>query len=299
MSDWSQSHWVEAALTADEATADDLAERLRPFAEGESVAIEQLGDPHNLDPNALLPELHLKIYIAAELATAELRQQISAAVAPHPVTFTALAPTDWATAWKEHYHPLRIGQRFWIQPSWLAPDQATADDLIITLDPGMAFGTGQHPTTHMCLAALEELVRPGQRILDLGTGSGILAIGAALLGATAILAVDNDPLSVEATLANAALNGVAEAITVREGTLAAVPEQEWDIVVVNILATIIMPLLTEEALLDHARPGGYFIFSGIVHEQAAAFEATLTAVGGRIMHTHTLGDWVAYTVTHA
>ena len=282
--------WLEITVTADETTADDLADILRPFAEGESVAIEQLGDPHNLDPNALLPEQYLKIYVSGEQDTAELRQQMTAAVAPHPITFTLLQETDWANAWKAYYHPLRIGQRFWIQPSWLEPEQATADDLIITLDPGMAFGTGQHPTTQLCLSALEEWLKPGQTVLDLGTGSGILAIGAALLGAGEILAIDNDPLAVQATLENATLNGVADRMTIAEGTLAAVPRRLWDVAVVNILATVIMPLLLEESLLEYGR---LFIFSGIVEEQEDAFTAALAAAGGHIHQILRQEDWLA------
>ncbi|MDA0244646.1 MAG: 50S ribosomal protein L11 methyltransferase [Chloroflexi bacterium] len=289
-------YWLEITVTADEQAADHLAEILRPFAEGESVAIEQLGDPRDLDPNALLPEHYLKIYVAEEQDTPELRQQIEAAVAPYPITFTPLQETDWANAWKDHYHPLRIGRRFWIQPSWQEPDQALPTDLIITLDPGMAFGTGQHPTTQLCLSALEDWLEPGQSVLDLGTGSGILAIGAALLGASEILAVDNDRWAVQATHENAALNQLTDRMTIVEGTLANVATRNWDVAVVNILATVIINLLQEENLLEYGR---LFIFSGIVAIQEEEFTAALTAAGGHIHQVLRQEDWLAIVATRA
>ena len=247
-----------------------------------------------------------------------------------PPVFRELQEEDWANAWKAHYKPFRIGRRLWIQPSWLdafpepvegafpepvegglrqaqpplAPEPVAADeldrrqpdDIVLTLDPGMAFGTGLHPTTQMCLQFLEELVEPGMRVLDVGTGSGILAIAAARLGATAVYAIDNDPIAVRTTEENVALNGVGDQVTAVVGELAAVTDKAYDIVVVNILAPIIQALLAEHDLLGYVRPGGWLLLSGIIDQQAEGVAASVTAVDGRIARQLAIRDWVAYGV---
>jgi ribosomal protein L11 methyltransferase len=247
-----------------------------------------------------------------------------------PPVFRELQEEDWANAWKAHYKPFRIGRRLWIQPSWLdalpepvegafpepvegglrqaqppfppepaaadEPDRRQPDDIVLTLDPGMAFGTGLHPTTQMCLQFLEELVEPGMRVLDVGTGSGILAIAAARLGATAVYAIDNDPIAVRTTAENVALNGVGDQVTAVVGELAAVSEKGYDIVVVNILAPVIQALLAEHDLLGFVRPGGWLLLSGIIDQQAEGVEKSVTAVDGRMARKLTIRDWVTYGV---
>jgi ribosomal protein L11 methyltransferase len=176
------------------------------------------------------------------------------------------------------------------------PDRRQPDDIVLTLDPGMAFGTGLHPTTQMCLQFLEELVEPGMRVLDVGTGSGILAIAAARLGATAVYAIDNDPIAVRTTAENVALNGVGDQVTAVVGELAAVSEKGYDIVVVNILAPVIQALLAEHDLLGFVRPGGWLLLSGIIDQQAEGVEKSVTAVDGRMARKLTIRDWVTYGV---
>src|SRR5690606_26457499 len=127
---------------------------------------------------------------------------------------------DWANAWKEHYRVLRVGERIVVVPSWLEYEAAPGD-VVLQLDPGMAFGTGLHPTTQLCLRLLERYARPGLRTLDIGTGSGILAIAAAKLGAGPILALDNDPVAVGVAAENTARNGVADLVSAAEGSLGA------------------------------------------------------------------------------
>jgi ribosomal protein L11 methyltransferase len=179
-----------------------------------------------------------------------------------------------------------------IRPRWVALE-LQAGDLEIALDPGMAFGTGTHPTTQLCLEALEDLTRPGMQVLDLGTGSGILAIGAARLGAAEVLAVDNDPVAVKAAEENIAQNGVSAAITCQEGSLESVLQagRRFDLIVVNILARIIIAMC-DQRLGETVRPGGQAIFSGIIEEQADDVERALRRTGLTPTRRRQQGDWL-------
>ena len=290
------NNWLEICVTVDnEAKAEAVADVLQLFAVGdEGVALEQLGDPDDVRPTAMLSEILVKLYVDEERDSAEFRQSLTSTLQsktfPAP-TFNLIRQQDWANAWKEHYKPLRIGQRFWIQPSWEPAENTTADDLVITLDPGMAFGTGTHETTQLCLAALEHHLQAGDDVLDLGTGSGILAIGAAQLGAGAILAVDPDALAVTATAENAAQNHVGDAIALRQGSLNVVVRQDWDVVVANILAPIIIEMLQSDGLSRYVKRGGLLILSGILTVQSAEVISHLTDAA--ILSVDQKGDWVA------
>jgi ribosomal protein L11 methyltransferase len=291
---------------------------LRPFAHNDGVVLEQLGDESSPDPDALETAVTVKIYIPEDEDNPDLRRRIEE-VLYHmgrmypipPPTFRQLAEEDWANAWKAHYHPFRIGGKIWIQPSWLEQETATSTalsagvagkdgiqsgDVVLTLDPGMAFGTGLHPTTQMCLLALEKLVQPGMTVLDVGTGSAILAIAAAKLGAKSLLAIDTDNLAVKAALANAEQNDVADRIVIRQGTLDTVSQHGWDTVVVNILAPVIISLLQQDGLLDYVAENGRLILSGIIEEQGEGVATAVAAAGGRIIDTYQVRDWMAYVV---
>lgn len=293
-----EAYWIEVVITAAEEVAEVLAAELQPYAEGESVILEQLGDPQDLRPYAMLPEVQVKLYLAAGDDTADRRQAIADLAAQYNCavpTFNRLQEQDWANAWKVHYNPFRLG-RFWIQPSWLPADDVQADDIVLTLDPGMAFGTGLHATTQLCFRLLTERVQAGQSVLDVGTGSGILAIAAAKLGAQPILAIDNDQTAVEAALDNAAGNDVAEQIEIQHATITDIQRPQWDIVVVNILGAIIIPMLQHQNLLSLSTDEGIFIFSGIVQEQMPQFLSVLAEAGGVVEETLIQDDWVALVV---
>jgi ribosomal protein L11 methyltransferase len=203
--------------------------------------------------------------------------------------FRELTEDDWANAWKKHYHVLHVGQRIVIKPSW-QEHQPRPDEVVIELDPGMAFGTGLHPTTQMCLRALEEHLKPGAKVLDLGTGSGILAIAAAKLGAGSVLALDNDPLAVRVARANVWANGVQNLVAVEHGSLDKVTE-EFELVLVNILARVIVEL-ADQGLVNRVRPTGLLIAAGIIEEQEAEVAAALGEHGMGIVERRQEKDWV-------
>lgn len=304
-------YWLEVSVRTDGEGAEAVAEMLRPFAYQESVVLEQLGDETTADPDALEPFVTVKIYVPEGDDSPALRRRIAEILyhlsrlypLPEPV-FRELADEDWANAWKEHYRPFRLGRRIMIWPAWLEqqPGDTAPDDVVLTLDPGMAFGTGLHPTTQGCLQALEQIIAPGMAVLDAGTGSGILAIAAVKLGASAVAAFDTDALAVRATQDNAARNGALPAIHVWRGELDSVMAEtgraQWDVVVANILAPVIIGLLAENGLLNTVAPGGRLILSGIIDEQSADVAAALAAAGGRVEQTITAGDWVTLIGGH-
>ncbi len=185
---------------------------------------------------------------------------------------TPLPDQDWERAWMDEFHPMKMGERLWVCPSWREPPEPSAVNLI--LDPGLAFGSGTHPTTALCLKALDALVVPGMTVVDYGCGSGILAIAALKLGAGRALGIDNDPQAVVASRDNAGRNGVAD-----EEFLVVLPEQApqtaWagqaDLVVANILANPLIEL--SEGILAYLKPGGTVLLAGLLDEQAEAVMA--------------------------
>jgi ribosomal protein L11 methyltransferase len=297
-------YWLEVSVKVNEETAEIVSEYLQPFTHGAGVVLEQLGDSQNPDLGALLPEVTVKIYIPGDEDSTALRRQIEQTLSeiesPSPIPdpqYQKLEEADWANAWKKDYKAFRVGRRLWIQPSWLEVNEAGPDDIIITLDPGMAFGTGTHATTQMCLQAVEQLVSGGERVLDVGTGSGILAVAAAKSGAAQVVALDTDRLAVKSVIENAAENSVSNQIKAFQGTLTAVSRRStWDLVLVNILAPVIISLLTQDNLLNYLSPNGRLVLSGIITEQLAEVEVAVQAMGGKIIQRMADGDWVALIV---
>lgn len=206
------------------------------------------------------------------------------------VTISEVDEEEWATAWKKYYHPVKISQRFTIVPTWEIYKPVSSDELIIELDPGMAFGTGTHPTTVMSLQALEKHVKEGQRVIDIGTGSGVLAIGAALLGAKEVHALDLDDIAVKAAGMNVELNKVQDIVTVAGGNLVDTIEEPGDVVVANILAEIIISF-TDDAFTV-VRPGGIYITSGIIAAKKNDVRQALERSGFVIEEVMMMEDWV-------
>jgi ribosomal protein L11 methyltransferase len=304
--------WIEISVRADGEAAEAVSElfnRLNSRPDGQGGAVTEvsgfdpIGDDHH-------PFVTVKTYLPAdELDTVERQRQIEEGLwflgRIHPLSepqVRRLAEEDWANAWKASYHPLRIGQRFWVIPAWLANDTPDAPGTLrIILDPGMAFGTGLHPSTQLCLAAMEDVVRPGLRVLDAGCGSGILSIAAARLGARAVDAFDIDPIAMRATRENASLNDLPVAIRAvvsagpGEGSLwqtADGSRPTWDVILVNILPHIIIGLL-EAGLHSYLAPGGRMIFAGIIEAREPEVRAALAERGLIVEKRSVEGDWVA------
>ena len=295
------TRWIEVSLRADGESAEALADLLARYGH-QGVSIEQLGIAPDRWDEGEIPQAErvlLRAYIPDDERLETTKRELETALGhmrlmypmPQP-SYQALESEDWAEAWKAHYQPLRIGRRLLIRPLWIDAELA-AGDIEIALDPGMAFGTGAHPTTQLCLEALERLIEPAQEALDLGSGSGILAIAAAKLGARKVLALDTDPIAVEATAENARVNGVDAKVIARRGSLENVlgGARRFDVLTVNILARVIVKL-AEQRLGELLRPGGAAIFSGIIDTQADEVEAALRRSGLRPCGRCQRGDWM-------
>lgn len=198
---------------------------------------------------------------------------------------------DWAQSWKKAYKAVRIGAHFVIKPSWMEYD-ALPGDKMIEIDPGMAFGTGTHETTGMCAEMIERYVRPGQRVIDIGTGSGVLAIAAAHMGAGQVLATDLDPVAVRVAKENAGINGFGHVIEARCGDLLEVVDVSGDVVIANIIADVIVMLAAP--VREHIVSGGIFICSGIAAQRRDEVLQALKAAGYEILEQPVRGEWAAF-----
>jgi ribosomal protein L11 methyltransferase len=296
--------WIEISLEVDGEAAEAVADVLQRYGH-QGVAIEQAGFPIEVWPDEIPPadRLIVRAYFPNDAQAEARKQQLREALwhmgrlypMPEPV-FNVVHEEDWAEAWKQHYHPVRLGKRLYIRPEWATITDPRPDDVVLVLDPGMAFGTGTHPTTQLCLIATEDLLTdwPAVDVLDLGCGSGILGIAAIRLGAAHVLALDTDEMAVKATVQNAGYNGVVDQITAQQGSLETLRHSahHFDLLLCNILARVIVDLC-DQGLGDVLRAGGKAIFSGIIEEQADDVEAALRRTGLEPTRRRISGDWVA------
>ncbi|KAB2424910.1 50S ribosomal protein L11 methyltransferase [Bacillus cereus] len=213
------------------------------------------------------------------------------------ITVNEVNEEDWATAWKKYYHPVQISDTFTIVPTWEEYTPSSPDEKIIELDPGMAFGTGTHPTTTMCIRALEKTVQPGDAIIDVGTGSGVLSIAAAKLGASSVQAYDLDPVAVESAEMNVRLNKTDDIVSVGQNSLLEGIEGPVDLIVANLLAEII--LLFPEDAARVVKSGGLFITSGIIAAKEKVISEALEQAGFTIEEVLRMEDWVAIIARNA
>lgn len=292
--------WTEISLTLDGEGAEAVADLLLRYLP-QGVAVEQRLEGEAWEGEGIPPGLlTVKGYLPHTAEAAATRLQIEQGLyylsriypaIPAPV-YREVYEEDWAEAWKKHFHPIRIGERILIKPAWIDVEPQ-AGDIVLDLDPGMAFGTGTHPTTQLCLMACEWFCKPDLSMVDIGTGSGILAIAAAKLGCTHILGREIDEIACRVARENVERNGVAGQITIQHGSIEGLVSspRRFDLGFANITANVILGLLSEG--MGHlVRPGGRFIFSGIIQEQATGLISALDAVGLDLIDRRDMGDWV-------
>ena len=213
-----------------------------------------------------------------------------------PTLFRKVSETDWSDEWKQYFHVTRVGKHIVVKPSW-ETYEAKEGDVVLELDPGMAFGTGTHPTTCLVLEAMEKIIRPDSTVFDVGTGSGILAMTAAKLGAKDIKAVDIDGIAVRTARENIARAGLAERIEVTQGDLLHGTEGKADVIVANILADIIILLLPD--IPGKLKEGGLFFASGIIENYQKDVTEAAENVGLRVKEVTRIQDWVGLLMEKA
>jgi ribosomal protein L11 methyltransferase len=308
--------WAELSVAADIEAVEAVSEILTRFAPGGTTVEPGFGLTNEglgavVDPSkpaivrAYLPGLDpAGVRQAIEEATIALGHLQAFGLRPiGELTTRIVREADWAEAWKSHFPVLRVGRRLVIRPTWRR-HRRLPEDVVLSLDPGMAFGTGLHPTTRLCLAALETLADEGHladgagaggpagsaRVLDVGCGSGILAIAAGKLGARDLLGVDTDPIAVESTLANAHLNGLTRRIRVRQGSVPT-GERPFDLVLANLIASLLVQLAPD--LRGELAPNGRILASGIFRDREGDVVAAFGAAGLEIGRRWAEEDWVA------
>jgi ribosomal protein L11 methyltransferase len=211
------------------------------------------------------------------------------------VFLSQVAEEDWAHAWKKYYHPVKVSEVIVIKPSWESYEPV-AGQVVIDLDPGMAFGTGTHPTTIHCLRALERYIQGGEQVIDVGTGSGILAIAAAKLGASQVLAIDLDPVAVTIARENVLANEVEERVKVMAGDLLEpVGDLQADIITGNLVAAVVKRL--GPSAWEKLKPGGIFIGAGIIQGRLAEVLEELKGIGFDLVEVTDEGEWSTIIVT--
>ncbi len=280
--------WWDLNILASPAQEDQIFWRLESFG-CQGMASQAYGEDR-ISIHAYLPWFRATLLDLAALAL-RLRQDALVAGQPIPkLRWERIEAEDWSNSWKQHWQPELVGDKLLICPAWLDPPPHPGR-LLLRLDPGMAFGTGTHPTTQLCLEALEMRLGAGTEgvtVADVGCGSGILSVAAALLGAKRVFAVDIDPLAVQATLQNRDLNGLTDRIVVAKGSLEHIPEMV-DGLVCNILTDVILDMIPEFDLV--VKKGGWLILSGILLEQAKLVAEMLEANEWVVAALWRRGEW--------
>jgi ribosomal protein L11 methyltransferase len=209
------------------------------------------------------------------------------------ISLKRVEDSEWTEGWKTFFKPIPIGKRTIVYQSWENIDEFSSRDIRIQIDPGMAFGTGNHATTTLSLGLLEKVINGGEKVVDLGTGSGILAISAVKLGADSVMAIDIDEKSVEVAKENANINGVGDKIEVVCGDLLTVVDDKYDVIICNILTKIILPLIP--SIKDYLNPDGSLVLSGIMETEAFQIEDKLAEEKFTILEKIQKDEWVAYS----
>ena len=281
-------------------------------ASGGGAVLESTGYDDFGDPVAGEYKMVVKTYLKPGPRGRRIQRQIEEGLwrlrllypMPEPVARRVIEE-DWAHVWKRHFRPMRIGRRVLLTPAW-EEAEASPDDVVVRLEPGMAFGTGLHPTTRLCVAALEQWVRPGDSILDVGTGSGVLSIVAAKLGARPVWATDIDSLAIQAARENAARNELGlgnDALHIEQGSIPEEQTGRFKVIVSNILAEVLVGLLDgtydNVSLAEPLAPGGLMILSGILEQKSEMVLSAAARHGLKEVERRQEADWVALVVRKA
>jgi ribosomal protein L11 methyltransferase len=292
-------NWLEVSVTVNGELAEAIAELFSRFAPG-GVTIEGLNIEDDKYEDHAVGMVNVRAYLPIENQLDLIRKRIEegfwhlSQIQPLPrPSFRLIEEEDWSQAWKSHYHPIPIGKRLMILPTWSPPP--SGDRLHVVLNPGMAFGSGTHPTTRLCLMALEDYLHSGERVIDLGCGSGILSIAAARLGAGYVHAWDNDVKAVDAARDNVRLNHLTRCITVEVGSLTELLEEidhKADLLVANITASVLEDMIMA-GLGRAVNDGGIVILSGILAPQVESLSATCDLHGFSYVKTLIEEDWRA------
>lgn len=244
------------------------------------------------DRNQIIVHHYISPELDSQNARLTLESRLSELGVEYQCETVYINQEDWETGWKKYYHPIEIGDNLAICPSW---EDYSTDRKMLKLDPGMAFGTGTHETTYLCLEVLDRVIKGGESVLDVGTGSGILGIGSVLLGAESALGVDIDPTAVKVAIENAQLNNVRDKFTVKIGDLAQEVSGKFDIVVANIVANAVMEL--SKTIPQFLKPGGLYITSGIIDTRKDEVCACLENLGFKLLTVHEKNGWVCIEAT--
>ena len=268
----------------------DLEQQAWEIAHVDLIEQDLLDQPRDI--------VKVHMYLAPDENPAEIlplfKERLEASGVEYKLETSGIEQEDWQNAWKKYYHAMDIGQRLAIVPGWETYD---TDRIVITMDPGMAFGTGTHETTSLCLETLDSMVKGGERVLDIGTGSGILAIAALKLGAAEAEGVDIDPMCVRTAGENADRNGVAERFTVLVGDLSDKASGKYNIITANIVAAAILSLAPHVPVL--MAPGARFIASGIIDTRKDEVLAGLRAAGLEPVEIKEKRGWVCVICKNA
>jgi ribosomal protein L11 methyltransferase len=303
MSESPSTIWLELKVTCDAEAVEAVAELFAGHGFNQGVAIEEPftqdpdGDNFAVDPaKPVIVRTFLHRADAKPETIEAIRRGLWHLAQIRPLgelEVTERAEEDWANAWKAHYSVHRVGRRVSVKAPWHEVDPMPGE-VVIELDPGMAFGTGLHPSTQLCMVALEDELTSGDRVLDVGIGSGVLAVAAAVLGASAVDGVDIEPVAVRAARENAERNGVGTIIRVEAGTVG--PGQpfqgEYDLVVANIIARILSELAAP--LARAVRAGGTLILGGIIDVKEQGVIDAFRAEGMQLDRREEREDWVAH-----
>ncbi len=297
-----EAHWVEISLSVDNEMAEAVAEVLSRFVANGVVVESDVTYKDAEDVGTPVGPVRVYGYISTQANLEEKRRQIEEAlwhlgqIMPIPeASFRTLPDEDWMSVWKKNYHPIPVGERLLVLPAWI--EQGDPDRIEVRIDPSMAFGTGTHPSTQLCMELTEVYTRPGEPVIDIGCGSGILSIAALKLDASHALAVDIDPESIRATEENAERNGVAERVEVGTGSVSEIKAgqfsmQQAPLVLANILMSVILKLF-EDGLAEVVQPGGVLVLAGILEEQAERVQKAAEQRGLTLLDKRQQGDWVA------